>query len=171
MYNPVVKEIHSLVLTAYSVTLLRQIRTSVQLSVGPIIPVGAVINVGSMPINRSHELWDDPDKFDVARFYKLRQQPGKDNKFRLTSTELDSPNWGGGTQACPGRFFAANSAKIALAHILLHYDVKLATGTKYPIVDTPWIDGGMKLNTEVEFCFRSRQLEGNEVDARNDMSE
>lgn len=34
--------------------------------------------------------------------------------------------FGFGRHSCPGRFFAANEVKIALCHILLKYDFKLA---------------------------------------------
>ncbi|KAL6406725.1 p450 monooxygenase [Ilyonectria robusta] len=38
--------------------------------------------------------------------------------------------FGHGMHSCPGRFFASNEAKVALCHLLMKYDFKLAPGEK-----------------------------------------
>ncbi|KAI9148288.1 cytochrome p450 monooxygenase [Paramyrothecium foliicola] len=75
------------------------------------------------------EIHSNPETYDIYRFHRIRQQPGNDNKFQLVATSAEHPAFGHGPFACPGRFFAANEIKIALCHLLLKYDWKLAPGT------------------------------------------
>ena len=42
------------------------------------------------------------------------------------------PNWGDGTQAWTGRFFANSAIEVCLAHLLLNYNVKLKDGQARP---------------------------------------
>ncbi|KAI0405057.1 cytochrome P450 oxidoreductase GliF [Xylaria palmicola] len=106
-------------------TLQRGLEKPVKLSVGPTLPAGTIIAVDGQAINRNPDLWPDPDAFDMDRFYRLRQRPGNENRFHFLSTSADSPGWGDGTQACPGRFFATSTLKIALAHFLRNYDIEI----------------------------------------------
>lgn len=68
------------------------------------------------------EIWPEPEKFDIYRFYRLRQDPATASKAHLVSTSPEHLGFRHGDQACPGRFFAANEVKIALCHLLLKYD-------------------------------------------------
>jgi len=45
--------------------------------------------------------------------------------FQFVSTGPSDPNWGDGTQACPGRFFANSTLKVCLTHLLMNYNIKL----------------------------------------------
>lgn len=92
----------------------------------------------------------------MHRFYNLRQTPGSENKYQLLTTGPDSPGWGDGTQACPGRFFATGALKIALAHIVQNYDVKLREGD-YPAKMTPLVNGTWAPDDKVTAYFRSRR--------------
>ena len=76
------------------------------------------------------EVYTDPKHFDYRRYYRMRQNPTDDTakKAYLVSTGPDNLTFGHGTQACPGRFFAAHVLKIALCHLLLKYDWELAPG-------------------------------------------
>ena len=56
------------------------------------------------------------------------REAGEENKAHLISATKQHCGFGHGIHACPGRFFAANEVKIALAYILLKYDWKLAEG-------------------------------------------
>ncbi|GKU08125.1 cytochrome p450 monooxygenase [Fusarium langsethiae] len=101
--------------------------TDVKLSDGTIVPKGDVVAVSS------HQMWNperfqEPVKFDPYRFYHLRQEPGKEAASQLANTSVDQYGFGLGRRACPGRFFATNSAKIVLTHILMKYDWKLQDG-------------------------------------------
>jgi cytochrome P450 len=108
-----------------------------------------------MAINRSPELWEKPEEFDMNRFYNLRQSPGNENRFHFLTTGSDSPGWGDGIQACPGRFFATSTIKITLAHILQNYDIKLREGD-YPPKMTPLANGTWAPDTKVTVYFKSR---------------
>lgn len=137
------------------VTLQRHIETPVQLSVGPTIPAGAIVGVDAQSINRSPELWTDPDTFDMDRFYRLREQPGNENRYHFLTTGSDSPGWGDGTQACPGRFFATSTLKIALAHVIMNYDIQLKEGS-IPLEITPLANGTWKPDDKATALFKSR---------------
>jgi hypothetical protein len=70
-------------------------------------------------------------------------------KAYLVSTGPDNLTSGHGTQACPGRFFAAHVLEIALCHLLLKYDCELAPGaslvTLYLVGDLKILDPRNKL--------------------------
>lgn len=66
-----------------------------------------------------------PTQFDGLRFYKLREQPGKENRHQFVTTSEDSLNFGYGNHACPGRFFASNEIKIVLIEFLTNWEFRL----------------------------------------------
>jgi cytochrome P450 len=115
-----------------TVALFRKTRQPVQLSTGPRLPIGSLICVDAYHIGISEALWEHPKKFEPMRFLKLRQQPGHEAMHQFTSLGSDSPGWGDGLQACPGRVFAGNTLKIVLAHLLMNYDIKLPEGAGKP---------------------------------------
>lgn len=86
-------------------------------------------------------MWDpavypDPLTYDGYRFLRLRQDGGKTaSAAALVSTSPEHAAFGMGKHICPGRFFAANEVKIALARILLDYDVRLAKDRDPKIVE------------------------------------
>lgn len=103
------------------------------------LPDGTTIPKGTSLALSSQRMWDpavypEPEKFDAHRFVKMRETPGQENKAHLVSTSAEHTGFSHGKHACPGRFFAANEAKIALAHIVLKYDLRLAEGTSADFV-------------------------------------
>lgn len=101
----------------------------------------------SPEIMRDPTVYTDPETYDGFRFYKLRFGPlpqdkaageedqpgggaprplGRKNIWQLTSLSPDHLGFGVGIHACPGRFFVANEIKIALCHMIMKYDWKLA---------------------------------------------
>ncbi|KAK2739055.1 hypothetical protein FQN55_009588 [Onygenales sp. PD_40] len=100
---------------------------NITLSDGTLIPKASSIFVSST------HMWDakkypDPATFDPYRFLKLRETPGHETSAQLASPSPEHLGFGFGKHACPGRFFAVNEVKIALCHILLKYDFRLAEG-------------------------------------------
>lgn len=93
------------------------------------LPNGRVIPRGSHIMVDSTDLWNpavypSPDSFDAYRF--LRKRQGSDNSSHFVQSSPDYSVFGGGRHICPGRFFAANELKLALVHIILKYEVRLA---------------------------------------------
>jgi cytochrome P450 monooxygenase-2 len=104
----------------------------------------------------SPEVHSHPEKFDIYRFLRMREEPGLANKAQLVSTSPEHLAFGHGMHACPGRFFAANEIKLALCHLLLKYDWKLAPGTSVK----PMCRGlMMSVNPESKLLFRRRKEE------------
>ncbi|KAL5355552.1 cytochrome P450 [Aspergillus floccosus] len=137
-------------------SLQRVLTNPVKLSAGPMIPAGAIIAVDAAAINRSPDLWKNPDEFDMNRFYNLRQAPGNENRYHLLTTGSDSPGWGDGIQACPGRFFANSTLKIALAYIVQNYDIKRKENQP-PLKMTPLTNGTWAPDEKVVALFKSRK--------------
>lgn len=108
--------------------MLRSVERDVTLSNGLHLTKGTRIQVDSCRM-RDPELHQEPDQWDGYRFLKLREIEGKGHLAQLVSTSADHLGFGLGKHACPGRFFAANEIKIALCHLLMKYDWKLAPGT------------------------------------------
>ncbi|KAI1749215.1 cytochrome P450 oxidoreductase GliF [Xylaria castorea] len=135
--------------------LQRRLEKSVKLSVGPTLPAGSILAVDGLAINRSPELWPNPDKFDMDRFYDLRQKAGNENRYHFLTTGPDSPGWGDGTQACPGRFFATSTLKIALAHFLKNYDIEIKPEC-LPLKTTPLSNGSWQPDDKAIARIRAR---------------
>lgn len=74
-------------------------------------------------------VYENPETYDIHRFRRMREQPGGANKAQLVTTSPEHLGFGHGLHACPGRFFASNEVKVALCHLLLKYDWKLAPGS------------------------------------------
>lgn len=128
-------------------SLFRRLAKPVQFSTGPrvtLLPAGSLICVDAHSIASSPDLWKDPgpEVFDPLRFWKLSRRgqdhghgDGESNNnkpYKFTSLGSDAPGWGGGSQACPGRFFAGNTIKLFLTKLLMEYDIGLAEGEKKP---------------------------------------
>ena len=113
----------------------RLVLEDITLSENVHLPKGSVIGVSG------DRMWDatvheNPDKFDGHRFYRMRSSGAggaSSNQAHLVSTSVDHLAFGHGKHACAGRFFVAHETKIALSHLLLKYDWKIAkasVGTK-----------------------------------------
>jgi cytochrome P450 len=103
-----------------------------KLSLGPELPAGTNICVDAHHINFSPQLWERPERFDGLRHYRARQKQGNEMRFKFANLGPESPGWGDGSQACPGRIFADNTIKIILTHLLLNYNFKLIPGQGKP---------------------------------------
>lgn len=100
---------------------------------------GTQLQKGTSLLVSGEKMWDpqtypSPETFDPYSFLKLRETPGHETSAQLVSPSPEHLGFGYGRHACPGRFFAANEVKIALCHILLKYDFKLAPGSVTPKV-------------------------------------
>ncbi|ORY63215.1 cytochrome P450 [Pseudomassariella vexata] len=108
----------------------RWVEKEITLSDGTALPKNSRISVLTNYDDPS--IYPEPEKFDAARFLKMRQQPGNENAWQVVSTSADHMAFGHGQHACPGRFFATNEIKIALCHLLLKYDWQFLPGEGRP---------------------------------------
>lgn len=117
---------------------MRRVTTApLTLPSGHVLPAGTFVGLDAQQTNRSVPYYEasptsepqEPfDKFDGFRYSKLRSVPGNENRHQFVTSSTESLNFGHGTHACPGRFFASNEIKIVFAEILLHWDVRLKGG-------------------------------------------
>jgi len=107
-----------------AVSLGRVVMEDVTLPDGTLLPKNSDILVSSHPM-WDEEVFPEPEKYDAHRFVEIRKQTGQDHKAQLTTTENHFLAFGRGKHECPGRFFAANEVKIAMAYTLMNYDVRL----------------------------------------------
>ncbi|KAG5218141.1 putative O-methylsterigmatocystin oxidoreductase [Trichophyton interdigitale] len=103
-----------------------------------VLPNGMKLPKGTNVAVDSSMMWDpkiypNPTAYDGYRFLRLRQ--AGNGAAALVSTSHDHIAFGLGKPICPGRFFAANELKVALANILLNYDVEIAGERKPKIVE------------------------------------
>lgn len=104
----------------------RLVKVPLTLSDGTLLPAGARIMVA--PRYTDASIYPNPDTFDASRFLHKRAEPGQLNAWQHVTTSAEHMAFGHGQHACPGRFFASNEIKIALAHLLLKYEWRLVGG-------------------------------------------
>lgn len=99
---------------------------------------------------RDPEVYDKPDEYDGRRFYRLRQQPGKQNTSQLVTTSAEYLAFGHGMSACPGRFFAAQEIKIILCQLLAKYEWKMPDGVdkveRLSVGNSPFVNPEAKIS-------------------------
>ncbi|KAE9569318.1 Cytochrome P450 monooxygenase [Colletotrichum fructicola] len=107
-------------------------------------------------------VYENPDQFDGYRFVRMRGTPGLDAQAHLVSTSPEHIGFGHGKHACPGRFFAGNELKIALAHIIMKYDWQLTPGYKHR-----WEEYGFGWSSDGMAKLLMRRRESPEMDIDN----
>ncbi|KAJ5505176.1 Cytochrome P450 [Penicillium fimorum] len=114
------------------VNLERKALKDVTLPNGLTIPRGTNVAVdSSMMWNPA--IYPNPSSYDAYRFLRLRESGN--TAAALASTSLEHITFGIGKPICPGRFFATNEVKIAVAKILLTYDVRIPDGMTPKIIE------------------------------------
>jgi cytochrome P450 len=132
LLDSVIKE--SLRLKPTGIASLRRIAAEdITLSDGTFIPRGSSIAVSAERM-WDPQVYDNAREWDGRRFLRLRETAGQEHAAQLVSTSADHLGFGHGQHACPGRFFAANEAKVILIHLLLKYDWQLPAGAPEPRV-------------------------------------
>ncbi|KAF8161079.1 cytochrome P450 [Crassisporium funariophilum] len=95
---------------------------------GTHVPPGGKVALDMRAIHFDPKNYPNPQRCDLFRFSKLREQEGSDSKYGFGTLDSTYLPFGAGRHACAGRFFAAMELKIMLAHFLLHYDISLPPG-------------------------------------------
>ncbi|OTA98873.1 hypothetical protein M426DRAFT_28032 [Hypoxylon sp. CI-4A] len=96
---------------------------------GSHIARGTKVGVSGYSIHHDEDIYADANTYDPFRFTAARPSGDEKKKKKkgpqsLVSTSETFMGFSHGSHACPGRFFAANQLKIALAHIALLYEVE-----------------------------------------------
>ncbi|KAK7695491.1 hypothetical protein QCA50_000127 [Cerrena zonata] len=122
---------------------------------GTFIPKGTFVSAAVTPMHNDEEYYADATVFNPWRFAELRDGEGESLKHQMASTNKEYLAFGHGKDACPGRFFATNSLKVMLAHLVLNYDIKfeeegvLPKSLRIATMHTP--------NAKAKVLFRKRQ--------------
>jgi cytochrome P450 len=121
---------------------------------GTTVPRGSYVLVPMHAMYLDDSLYPNASTFDAFRWSRLREQPGDEKRYQFVTTSPTHINFGHGRDACPGRFFAAQEIKLLLAHILLHYDVRLEHSSALP--SPTWYDRSRQPNQTARVLFRAR---------------
>ncbi|RHZ72917.1 hypothetical protein CDV55_104642 [Aspergillus turcosus] len=148
-------ELHVHHALSFGTSMRRLAHEDIKWSDGTLFPKGSSIVVSS------HKMWDsvvypNPETSGSYQSLGLRESLGHETSAQLVLPSPEHFGFGYGKHACPGRFFAANEIKIALCHILLKYDFKLADGCKPTVRKS-----GISLNSDpsAKLVIRWRQEE------------
>jgi cytochrome P450 len=131
----------------------RSVEADTVLSDGTVVKKGSRIHVDTHRMV-DPAVYENPEEWKADRFFELRSQPGKDRITQLVTTSVDHMGWGHGDHACPGRFFAANEVKVALCHMLMKYDWKLAPGSD---ISTQFFGFNSRVNPATKILCRRRE--------------
>nr|POE47917.1 cytochrome p450 monooxygenase pyr9 [Quercus suber] len=110
-----------------STNMSRVVKKPIKLSNGFELPAGCDIFVTDDRVN-DPALYDEPARFDVGRFMRMRQRAGEEHRHQYVTVSSTHLGFGYGQHACPGRFFASNELKVALAFALLQYEFRAPAG-------------------------------------------
>ncbi|KAL3417887.1 hypothetical protein PVAG01_10897 [Phlyctema vagabunda] len=138
-----------------TLAMMRMTTADLKLSEGLTLPKGTSVAVSANGPNMTSPFIKDPEEFKGFRYAELRDLPGNENRFQFVTTGMDSLNFGHGSHACPGRFFASNEIKVAIAFLLQNYDLKFKEGGRPPNIYT---GTDVLPNTFAEVMFRKRSV-------------
>ncbi|KAM5350905.1 hypothetical protein ACJ41O_003628 [Fusarium nematophilum] len=92
------------------------------------LPQGSRVSVSAWGIHHDEDIYPDSHTYDAFRFSRPYENDtaadSGGNSHRLVSPSETYLSFGFGRHACPGRHFAAVEAKLFLAYLSLHYDLK-----------------------------------------------
>ncbi|KAI1158423.1 cytochrome P450 [Nemania serpens] len=92
---------------------------------GLTIPAGTTLQFPNYHYNFDPSVHEDPQVFDAKRHLRKRQAMEENtHRFHFASVANDMLNWGAGRHACPGRFFAQETLKLMIIHLLTHYEFR-----------------------------------------------
>lgn len=102
---------------------------------GHFVPEGVRLGVPLRAIHHDPEYYTEPELFDAFRFSRSFEGPDGSCRQRTeqklsVSTSETFLTYGHGKQACPGRWFASQIIKQALAHIVQTYEVQVISDSR-----------------------------------------
>ncbi|RAL01904.1 cytochrome P450 [Aspergillus ibericus CBS 121593] len=114
------------------------------------IPTGSHICFATGPMAKDSSIVFDGKLFGGFRWCS-------DPTKRLVSIDLAGLHFGSGSEACPGRFFAANTAKLVMGRLLWDYDMKFEENQGRP--ENMWEGDRIMPNPKVRILIRERERE------------
>ncbi|KAJ7580060.1 cytochrome P450 [Mycena floridula] len=137
-----------------SANIMRKTCQKYTFSDGTTVPAGYFVRVINRAICFDEKYYPNPEEFQPFRFSDLRQQAGESIKHQTSTPGVDHLLFGIGRHACPGRFFALNSTKLALAEILLNYDMRFDQDGYIP--PAQWFNANIMPDAKAGILFRKR---------------
>lgn len=156
----------------------RIVKEPITLSDGLLLPTGTHICFPSGPISKDPSFVANPDTFDGFRWCQdpkdrdaltepdqdpSNEKPHPTSLAPSTSTSFASisasnMHFGFGRQACPGRFFAANTIKAVFSRIVMEYDFRFEErqGCRRPV--NLVVGEHILPNTSTRVLFRKRKV-------------
>ncbi|KAF9630322.1 P450 monooxygenase [Lasiodiplodia theobromae] len=131
----------------------RRVEAPMTLSDGTHLPKGVFVAFSSYDM-RDGDVFKNPHEFNGRRFLDLRAQPGQVNRWQFVTTSPEYLSFGHGKHSCPGRFFASNEIKIALAHLLMKYDWKVSGAPPKSLLESRFLP-----DPKAVVACRKRELE------------
>ncbi|PVH92706.1 cytochrome P450, partial [Periconia macrospinosa] len=90
-----------------------------------IAPKGTWLAMSAAPVHLDDGVWEDAREFKAWRFVDESMMPPVLKQQGTMATVTDAfLSFGKGRHACPGRFFAGDMMKLAIAYIALEYDIR-----------------------------------------------
>ncbi|KAI9771196.1 MAG: hypothetical protein M1839_002855 [Geoglossum umbratile] len=120
------------------------------------IPAGTQMSMPLQELNLDPDIYPSPETFDGYRFLKLRETTDP-NKFHYASVSEAAIGFGGGTHACPGRFYASCELKLMLVEFLLRYEVRLEGSRDGKRPKDRYHDFSIIPNMEAKLLVRERR--------------
>ena len=103
---------------------------------GIYLPKGTLVAVATHGLHIDKSNYPGPTaSFQPFRSVDKTREENGGRKVDMTAIHADWLAFGYGRRACPGRLFATDVSKLLLAHIVVHYDVKL----ERPRPDNLWV--------------------------------
>ncbi|CZT23695.1 uncharacterized protein RCC_09409 [Ramularia collo-cygni] len=133
-------------------TLQRKVDVDIPLSNGEVVKAGTLIGFPTLAIQRDPEFYENPLEFDGYRFFNADDNISAVRSVTQSRTYLP---FGYGTQTCPGRFLATETAKIVFAKFLVDYEMRFTPERLGKPVDWP-IGGQIMPNIDTYVSMRRR---------------
>ncbi|KAF8961742.1 cytochrome P450 [Flammula alnicola] len=123
------------------------------------LPEDTIVSVANYATHHDEENYTDANAFDGFRFSEIREAAEGFDAIRhqFVHTTPEYVTFGHGRHSCPGEFFAANELKVALAHIVLYYDVKLGDGCNGVKPENSWLSIALIPDKRAHMWFRKRK--------------
>lgn len=141
-----------------SASMNRMVKKAVTLSDGTVLPTGSRIMVLDDKATDS-STYPEPAKFDVARFKKMREREGEENRHQFVTTSPDHMGFGHGQHACPGRFFASNEMKILLCFLILQYEFRYVPEEAVPVTREFALSRSADPKTRIQIRRRREEID------------